>query len=107
MHNNGKQLNKGNSKGKLMKYITTSNLYWDGFVLDNLKEMPFENNEIDRCMAVKGDLLVCEGGDIGRSCIWNYDFPIICKTTYTSCVHIFRYVQNSFIIFSICTIWQD
>lgn len=47
MHNNGKQLNKGNSKGKLMKYITTSNLYWDGFVLDNLKEMPFENNEID------------------------------------------------------------
>ena len=57
MHNNGKQLNKGNSKGKLMKYITTSNLYWDGFVLDNLKEMPFENNEIDRCMAVKGDLL--------------------------------------------------
>jgi type I restriction enzyme S subunit len=77
MHNNGKQLNKGNSKGKLMKYITTSNLYWDGFVLDNLKEMPFEKNEIDRCMAVKGDLLVCEGGDIGRSCIWNYDFPIM------------------------------
>ena len=37
MHNNGKQLNKGNTKGKLMKYITTSNLYWDGFVLDNLK----------------------------------------------------------------------
>ena len=34
-------------------------------------------NEIDRCMAVKGDLLVCEGGDIGRSCIWNYDFPIM------------------------------
>ena len=56
MHNNGKQLNKGNTKGKLMKYITTSNLYWDGFVLDNLKEMPFEENEIERCMAVKGGL---------------------------------------------------
>jgi len=77
MHNNGKQLNKGNTKGKLMKYVTTSNLYWDGFVLDNLKEMPFKENEIERCMAVKGDLLVCEGGDIGRSCIWNYDFPIM------------------------------
>ena len=77
MHNNGKQLNKGNTQGKLMKYITTSNLYWDGFVLDSLKTMPFEINEIERCMAVKGDLLVCEGGDIGRSCIWNYDFPIM------------------------------
>ena len=77
MHNNGKQLNKGNTKGKLMEYITTSNLYWDRFVLENLKKMPFEDNEIERCMAVKGDLLVCEGGDIGRSCIWSYNFPIM------------------------------
>ena len=64
MHNNGKQLNKGNTKGKLMEYITTSNLYWDGFLLEDLKKMPFEDGEIERCMAVKGDLLVCEGGDI-------------------------------------------
>ena len=101
MHNNGKQLNKGNSKGKLMKYITTSNLYWDGFVLDNLKEMPFENNEIDRCMAVKGDLLVCEGGDIGRSCIWNYDFPIMLQNHIHKlrpyiplCTKFFYYIFN-------------
>ena len=101
MHNNGKQLNKGNSKGKLMKYITTSNLYWDGFVLDNLKEMPFENNEIDRCIAVKGDLLVCEGGDIGRSCIWNYDFPIMLQNHIHKlrpyiplCTKFFYYIFN-------------
>ena len=101
MHNNGKQLNKGNSKGKLMKYITKSNLYWDGFVLDNLKEMPFENNEIDRCMAVKGDLLVCEGGDIGRSCIWNYDFPIMLQNHIHKlrpyiplCTKFFYYIFN-------------
>ena len=60
-----------------MKYITTSNLYWDGFRLDNLKTMPFENKEIERCQALKGDLLVCEGGDIGRSCIWEYDESIM------------------------------
>ena len=101
MHNNGKQLNKGNSKGKLMKYITTSNLYWGGFVLDNLKEMPFEENEIERCMAVKGDLLVCEGGDIGRSCIWNYDFPIMLqnhihklRSYIPICTKFFYYIFN-------------
>lgn len=101
MHNNGKQLNKGNTKGKLMKYITTSNLYWDGFVLDNLKEMPFEENEIERCMAVKGDLLVCEGGDIGRSCIWNYDFPIMLQNHIHKlrpyipiCTKFFYYIFN-------------
>ena len=76
-HNNGKQLNKGNSAGTLMEYITTSNLYWDGFRLDNLKMMPFEESEIERCQAIKGDLLVCEGGDVGRSCIWTYDYPIM------------------------------
>ena len=76
-HNNGKQLNKGNSAGTFMEYITTSNLYWDGFKLDYLKMMPFEESEIERCQAIKGDLLVCEGGDVGRSCIWTYDYPIM------------------------------
>ena len=76
-HNNGKQLNKGNSSGKLMEYITTSNLYWEGFKLDGLKKMPFIDNEIERCQAVKGDLLVCEGGDIGRACIWPYENAIM------------------------------
>ena len=39
--------------------------------------MPFEIKEIERCQAIKGDLLVCEGGDIGRSCIWENDEPIM------------------------------
>ena len=60
-----------------MSYITTSNLYWSGFILNNLKKMPFEIKEIERCQAIKGDLLVCEGGDIGRSCIWENDEPIM------------------------------
>ena len=76
-HNNGKQLNRSNSSGELMSYITTSNLYWNGFILNNLKKMPFEIKEIERCQAIKGDLLVCEGGDIGRSCIWENDEPIM------------------------------
>ena len=60
-----------------MSYITTSNLYWNCFILNNLKKMPFEIKEIERCQAIKGDLLVCEGGDIGRSCIWENDEPIM------------------------------
>lgn len=56
-----------------MTYITTSNLYWDRFELDSLKEMPFTDSEIDKCTVTKGDLLVCEGGDIGRSAIWMFD----------------------------------
>ena len=59
-----------------MQYITTSNLYWDRFELKKLKEMSFTNAEIEKCTVVKGDLLVCEGGDIGRASIWTYNYPM-------------------------------
>lgn len=38
--------------------------------------MPFTDSEIEKCTVTAGDLLVCEGGDIGRSAIWAYDYPI-------------------------------
>lgn len=72
-HNTGKALNSSDTTGTSMTYITTSNLYWDRFELDSLKEMPFTDSEVDKCTVTKGDLLVCEGGDIGRSAIWMFD----------------------------------
>lgn len=75
-HNAGKALNSSNTEGVMLTYITTSNLYWDRFELDSIKEMPFTDAEIEKCTVKKGDLLVCEGGDIGRSAIWCYDNEI-------------------------------
>ena len=75
-HCTGKALNGTNRKGNLYTYITTSNLYWYRFELSSLKEMYFTEEELGKCTATKGDLLVCEGGDIGRSAIWNYDYNI-------------------------------
>ena len=76
-HNTGKALNKSNQQeGKLLPYITTSNVYWNRFELVEIKEMRFKDSEIDKCTVTKGDLLVCEGGDIGRSAIWVYDYNI-------------------------------
>ena len=60
----------------MMDYITTSNLYWDRFDLSVVKQMWFTEEELWRCTAKKGDLLICEGGDIGRAAIWNYDYDI-------------------------------
>ena len=75
-HNTGKALNGANQKGVAYEYITTSNLYWNYFVLDKLRSMPFTDEELEKCTVKKGDLLVCEGGDIGRSAIWNFDYDI-------------------------------
>ena len=74
LHNTGKAQNaSGSTSGTIRKFITTSNLYWGYFDFSKVKEMPFTEQEIERCSARKGDLLVCEGGDCGRSAIWTYD----------------------------------
>ena len=75
-HNTGKTLNQTKKEGILLDYITTSNLYWNRFKLESVKQMYFKESEIIKCTATKGDLLVCEGGDIGRAAIWNYDYDI-------------------------------
>ena len=38
--------------------------------------MPFTDSEIEKCTVKKGDLLVCEGGDIGRAAIWPFENEI-------------------------------
>ncbi len=77
-HASGKQQSSSNKAGGTpQKFITTSNLYWGYFVLDNVKVMNFTDEEIKTCSATKGDLLVCEGGaGYGRSAIWNEDYDI-------------------------------
>ena len=77
-HTSGKQQSGSNKNGGTpQKFITTSNLYWGYFILDNVKVMNFTEEEMKTCSAAKGDLLVCEGGaGYGRSAIWNYDYDI-------------------------------
>ena len=76
-HNTGKALNKSDSQEGLLKpYLTTSNVYWNSFDFTEVKEMYFKDSELEKCTVTKGDLLVCEGGDIGRAAIWSYDYEI-------------------------------
>lgn len=84
-HNAGKALNAKNQVGSKHKYITTSNVYWDHFELDNLKEMYYTDEEVEKYSVKKGDLLVLEGGDIGRSAIWNLDVSY-CVQNHLHCL---------------------
>jgi type I restriction enzyme S subunit len=75
-HNTGKALNSSSKLGNPYEYITTSNVYWNRFELDQLKTMLFTDVELAKCTVQKGDLLVLEGGDCGRAAIWNFDFSM-------------------------------
>jgi type I restriction enzyme, S subunit len=75
-HNSGKTLDSGRNTGELREYITTSNLYWGYFLLDELRKMPMNKEDLERCSASKGDLLICEGGEAGRSAVWENENSI-------------------------------
>lgn len=66
----GKTLDKAKNKGELKPYLCSINVYWDGVDLTTVKEARLEEGELPKYLLKPGDLLVCEGGDVGRSAVW-------------------------------------
>ena len=68
----GKQVSKANRVGDNQRpFLRTKNVSWGGLDLSDLDEMHFTEVEEKRLALHSGDLLICEGGDIGRTTIWN------------------------------------
>jgi type I restriction enzyme S subunit len=68
----GKSLSRQKQTGnKRRKFLRTANVFWGRLELSNLDEMSFTDDECLMLALKKDDLLVCEGGDIGRTAIWN------------------------------------
>lgn len=51
-------------------FLRTSNVFWDRIDLTTLDEMSISAEEFETKALEPGDLLVCEGGEIGRAAIW-------------------------------------
>ena len=66
----GKTLDKAKNKGELKPYLCSINVYWDGIDLTTVKEARLEEDELPKYLLKPGDLLICEGGDVGRSAVW-------------------------------------
>nr|DAM38595.1 MAG TPA: hypothetical protein [Caudoviricetes sp.] len=66
----GKTLDKAKNKGELKPYLCSINVYWDGIDLTTVKEARLEEGELPKYLLKPGDLLICEGGDVGRSAVW-------------------------------------
>jgi type I restriction enzyme S subunit len=75
-HSLGKMLDKAKNKGKPQPYLRNINVRWFTFDLSDLLQMPFLPEESAKYTAVKGDVLICEGGYPGRAAIWAEDYPI-------------------------------
>ena len=98
----GKTLNKSKDTGKLYPYICAVNVLWDMIDLTILKHAFFEKEEIDRYSVRKGDLLVCEGGDTGRSAIWEKEEPVL----YQNALHRVRFTTEMEARFAMYCLWH-
>ena len=52
-------------------FLRTSNVLWDDIDLSSVDEVSIPEHELPAKLLRQGDLLVCEGGEIGRAAIWN------------------------------------
>ena len=68
----GKQVSKKNRDGdNQLPFLRTRNVFWNRLDLTDLDQMNFTETEEARLKLLPNDLLVCEGGSIGRTALWN------------------------------------
>ena len=67
----GKMLDKEKPKGThVRKYLANFNIQWFKINFESMSEMPFLDRELIELELKYGDLLICEGGEVGRTAIW-------------------------------------
>ncbi|MFT4087673.1 MAG: restriction endonuclease subunit S [Gordonia sp. (in: high G+C Gram-positive bacteria)] len=70
----GKMLDEKKQSGDhSIPYLRNTNVQWDRVEIDDLKSMDIAPGEYARFTVTPGDLLICEGGQPGRSAIWDGD----------------------------------
>ena len=84
----GKMLSATNYTGKHLKpYLRNINVQWGYLDLRDIKEMDFDEKDFVRYNLKKGDILVCEGGEVGRTAIYNDEIKNCC---YQNALHRLR-----------------
>ena len=79
----------GESSGR---YLRNVDVQWDAVNVDALPEMDFPPADRDRYLLRSGDLLVCEGGEVGRTAIWGDQLD---ECFYQKAIHRVRPLSDS------------
>lgn len=69
----GKMLDSQKNAGVLKPYLGNKAVQWDWIDLGEVQQVRLSKSDLTRFRLQKGDLLVCEGGDVGRAAIWDDD----------------------------------
>ncbi len=97
----GKTLNKAKNKGTYKPYLRSVNVYWFKLSLSDIKEMKFEEQELEKYALCKGDVLVCEGGEAGRASVWNDEMEGIYYQNALHRIRFFGSIEPNYFIFAL------
>jgi type I restriction enzyme, S subunit len=96
----GKMLDQNKHRtGRRLPYLRNINVRWDRVQTDDLLEMFFESDELDRYGLKPGDVLVCEGGEPGRAAVWDGRIPDL---KYQKALHRVRFygtIEPRYLVF--------
>jgi type I restriction enzyme S subunit len=67
----GKMLDAEKNTGVPKPYLGNKAVQWGHIDFDDLPTVPMTRADIESYRLRKGDLLVCEGGEVGRAAIWH------------------------------------
>jgi type I restriction enzyme S subunit len=61
-----------------LPYLRNKNVQWGHIDTDDLLEMDFSDREVEKFLLESGDVLVCEGGEVGRAALWDGQMAVCC-----------------------------
>jgi type I restriction enzyme S subunit len=67
----GKMLDAERNSGVSKPYIGNKAVQWGRIDVSDLQNVPMTQGDLEKFRLRKGDILVCEGGEVGRAAIWN------------------------------------
>lgn len=100
----GKMLDAAKNQGVSKPYVGNRSIQWGHVNVDAIETVSLTPVELNRFLLRRGDLLVCEGGEIGRAAIWNDPIP---ECYYQKALHRLRPIRgyNSLLMMFLLRLW--
>lgn len=89
----GKALNTSKDQGELVPYLCSINVYWNTIDVSQVKKARFSVDEKKKFSVQPGDIFVVEGGDAGRTAIWEGKDQVY----YQNALHRVRFLPKAIV----------
>jgi len=102
----GKMVDAEKNVGVPKPYLGNKTVQWGRIDVSDLPTIPLSRGDIERFRLRKGDLLVCEGGEVGRAAIWDAQIE---ECYYQKALHRLRPLRafNAQLMVALLRHWSD